>query len=102
MNSIYFSINTNKIRDIENKEILKDKSPNLSYFQKEFNFRKQEKTTTINEIPLQYKKKSINNDSNIYLNIKEKPKQKDVQNFIDNFNNKQVKEKEGKYFDIEP
>ena len=102
MNPLTFDIKINDINRREQKEILKDKSQNKTYFQKEFNFRKQEKTTTVIEIPSKYKKKPINFDNtNNDLIIKEKPKQKDIHKLIDNFNNKEENE-DSKYTYIEP
>ena len=79
---LIFNIEINNIREEEKKKISKDKSPNQTYFQKEFSFRKEEKTSTNIEFPSFFKFDSTTED----INIKEKQKPKDVQKLIDNFN----------------
>jgi len=83
---IFFNININDIREEERKLISKDnKSPNKTYFQKEFAFRKEEKTTT-----------NIGFPSFKFENI--------AKGLFDNFNKEEEKleEKDGKYSYVEP
>lgn len=98
---LIFNIEINNIREEEKKKISKDKSPNQTYFQKEFSFRKEEKTSTNIEFPSFFKFDSTTED----INIKEKQKPKDIQKLIDNFNKEEeekLEEKDCKYSYIEP
>ena len=89
-----FTIDIFNIKAEERKEISKNKNPDKTYFEKELEFIKKEKTTTIFGIgPGDTKNKSINCDS---TNTEETKDQKDRENFIDDYNN--IKEKDnGKY-----